>query len=103
MMAFFSFAGIKPSPAIFNYEKLNWMNGQYIKKQPVAELTNALIPHLVEAGLVMQLEAGEWVTADQRRLHRDYLEHVAALAQPRLTFCKDIVQESDLFFIELSY
>ncbi|OGL77923.1 glutamate--tRNA ligase [Candidatus Uhrbacteria bacterium RIFCSPHIGHO2_12_FULL_54_23] len=103
MMAHFSLAGIQTSPAIFNYEKLNWMNGQYLKRLSLRALTDDALPCLTEAGLLTRLEAEEWITADGRSVKRAYVEQAVALAQPRLMCVKDVVQESDLFFIELSY
>lgn len=42
----FSLKRISPSPAIFEFDKLNWMNGQYIRALPVSELLERLKPYL---------------------------------------------------------
>ena len=47
----FSLDGISSGNAVFNTEKLNWMNGQYIGRMPVDELADAVRPRLVDAGL----------------------------------------------------
>lgn len=103
MIKFFSLEGIQKSPAIFNFDKLNWMNEQYIKKMPRGAFTDVVLPHLIEAGLLTTLETEKWVTADRRTVHRDYLEKSSVLVQPRLTFAKDIVTENEYFFDEPSY
>jgi len=36
----FSLERISPSPAIFEFDKLNWMNGQYIRNMPISEITD---------------------------------------------------------------
>jgi glutamyl-tRNA synthetase len=48
----FSLEGISGGSAVFNTEKLDWMNGQYIARLPIADLTLALEPLLTEAGLL---------------------------------------------------
>ena len=35
----FSLERVSPSPAIFEFDKLNWMNGQYIRSLPLSEVT----------------------------------------------------------------
>src|SRR5574344_1050976 len=37
---------ISSSNSIFEYEKLNWMNGQYIKKMDISKLTDMALPFL---------------------------------------------------------
>ena len=51
LIAGFSLDGISSGNAVFNTEKLNWMNGQYIGRMPVDELAAAVRPRLVDAGL----------------------------------------------------
>lgn len=42
----FSLDRISLSPAIFEFDKLNWMNGVYIRNMPVSELTERLKPYM---------------------------------------------------------
>ena len=37
---------VSSSNSVFEYDKLNWMNGQYIKKMDLAELTKRVMPYL---------------------------------------------------------
>ena len=48
----FSLEGISGGNAVFNTEKLDWMNGQYIAQLPIADLTRVVELVLVEAGLL---------------------------------------------------
>ena len=48
----FSLEGISGGNAVFNTEKLDWMNGQYIAHLPIADLVRAVEPFLSEAGLL---------------------------------------------------
>ena len=47
----FSLDRISKNPAIFDFEKLEWMNGVYIREMPPGELAERMLPWLVEAGL----------------------------------------------------
>jgi glutamyl-tRNA synthetase len=42
----FSFDRVQPSPATFDYKKLDWMNGVYLRALPRDEYANALIEYL---------------------------------------------------------
>jgi len=48
----FSLEGISGGNAVFNTEKLDWMNGQYIARMPLAELAQVVQPLLADAGLL---------------------------------------------------
>jgi len=47
----FSLDRISISPAIFEFDKLNWMNGMYIRSMPVSELVERLKPYLKDYNL----------------------------------------------------
>jgi glutamyl-tRNA synthetase len=44
LAAEFDLARVAPSPAFFDHEKLNWMNGEYIRALPSAELVARCLP-----------------------------------------------------------
>jgi glutamyl-tRNA synthetase len=43
---------LNKAPAIFDYQKLEWYNGQYIRMKSDTELRDLVMPYLEEAGLV---------------------------------------------------
>lgn len=101
----FSLEKIQKAGAIFNIDKLDWINGFYIRKKPLADLTEMIIPYLERAGLVEEKAAelyeikntGEEVTFS-------YLEKIVALYQERLKKLSEIVEMVDLFFVnDLQY
>ncbi len=51
MVAAFSLEDLQKSAAVFNPEKLLWMNGVYIRNLPLAELTERVRPYLPAAGI----------------------------------------------------
>jgi len=48
----FGLSGISRNPAVFDYGKLRWMNGEYIRACPADRLADLCLPRLQEAGLV---------------------------------------------------
>ncbi len=54
----FSLERLNKSPAVFDYQKLDWYNGSYIRRKSPAELAALIAPVLKEAGL-LKGEPGE--------------------------------------------
>ncbi len=59
----FSWNHVQKSAAIFNPDKLLWMNAEYIKTSPPGQVVQALVPLLEQAGLRKEVEAvsDEWL------------------------------------------
>lgn len=59
----FSWKNVQSSPAVFNPEKLLWINAEYIKTSPSSQVGQALAPLLEQAGLHEQVKAvsPEWL------------------------------------------
>ncbi len=62
----FDLARVQPSGAIFDADRLEWLNGQWIRRIPEAELAERALPFLVasvgaaaEAGLEVRIPAAE--------------------------------------------
>ena len=51
MVGLFELKRVGKSPAVFNPEKLDWLNSQYIKRTPPSELAELMRPGLAERGL----------------------------------------------------
>ena len=85
----FSLEGISGGNAVFNTEKLDWMNGQYIARLPIEELAVAVEPLLIDAGLppgaTADLQVGP--RPGDRWLHR-----LVNLLRPRAKRLTDFVE-----------
>jgi glutamyl-tRNA synthetase len=59
----FSWKNVQSSPAVFNPEKLLWINAEYIKTSSPSQVAQALVPLLEQAGLHEQVKAvsPEWL------------------------------------------
>jgi glutamyl-tRNA synthetase len=58
LVAWFNLESLTPSPARFDAEKFEWLNGEHIKRLPVAELAARLQPFLAEAGYAVSRGEG---------------------------------------------
>ncbi|HBI03170.1 MAG TPA: glutamate--tRNA ligase, partial [Paenibacillaceae bacterium] len=62
----FTLERVSKSPAVFDVDKLNWMNNHYIKGISLDQLASMCIPHLQKAGLLAEQlspEQEEWAKA----------------------------------------
>lgn len=101
----FSIAKMNKAAAIFNIEKLNWLNGQYIRKMDLSLLTENCIPYLEKANLIGRVGDGEWkITETGEPIIFDQLKKIIALLQERLVKLSDLPElVSFLFKKELAY
>jgi len=51
LIARFTLERVSPSPSQFDYDKLDWMNGVYLRALPADEYANALVAYLREQGV----------------------------------------------------
>ena len=63
IVAEFDISRVSRSPAIFDVDKLNWLNGLYIRELPVEELAELVRPYLREEGMEFAPGQREMVTA----------------------------------------
>jgi len=84
----FDLSKVKKAAAQFDQTKLDWLNGQYIKKMDIDLLSELLGKRLVDAGLLPDSYDKPW------------LKRIASLVQDRLKVLSDIEKEHVFFFKE---
>lgn len=92
LIARFDIAHINLAPAVFSYDKLDWMNGQYIRRMSQEELLHRLIPFWQDAGLIESPVATEMLPT---------LRLLVPLVQERLTTLRDVVGLTDFVFQDI--
>jgi len=92
----FSLEKVQKSGAIFDFAKLDWMNGEYIRQKSVKELAELVKPFLEKSGVFQ-------VLSNQLPVTDDYLEKIIALEQPRLKKLSEIGERTDYFFKDPEY
>ncbi|MBI2056235.1 MAG: glutamate--tRNA ligase [Candidatus Sungbacteria bacterium] len=86
----FSIEKIQKAGAVFDFVKLDWMNGEYIRKKTSDELTRIALP------FIETLLSG-------KQFSLDYITKVIALEQPRLKKLSELLEKIDYFFEEPQY
>lgn len=84
----FSLERVSKNPAVFDIDKLNWMNGQYIKNTSTERITGLAIPHLIEKGYLKE----------DVNLNKDWINKVVKTVQDELSFVGEITEKIDIFF-----
>jgi glutamyl-tRNA synthetase len=70
---------------VFDNDKLAWFNAEYIRAEPVEELSRSLLPYFEEAGLNASPEK---------------LRAITPLIRERIRFLRDAVPAADFFFLD---
>ncbi|MBP0727034.1 glutamate--tRNA ligase [Bacillus sp. RG28] len=80
---------LSSAPAMFDKQKLTWINNRYIKELPLEKVVEISLPHLVKAGFVKEernAEENKWLT------------DLVSLYQDQMSYGAEIVELSSLFF-----
>jgi len=87
----FSIDRISKSPAIFDIDKLKWINGQHIRQLSIGELTSLVLPYLKEVSYIVSEPSSEEIA---------WIEKVVEAAQTNLVTLSDVTESAKLFFEE---
>lgn len=80
----FTLERVNKAGAVFDYKKLDWMNGEYMKATEPSILAAELRPELI--------------SAEYRYIDADFVADVVVLLRERVTFVKDIAVFGDYLF-----
>ncbi|RKZ33491.1 glutamate--tRNA ligase [bacterium] len=86
----FDIDGINTAASVFDFDKLRWMNGEYIRRMTPKQLTARLKPYYEKWG---------WCTADNP-CDDEYLDKVSQAMQERLKVFTDMKELGYYFFTE---
>ena len=75
---------VSSSNSIFEYDKLNWMNGQYIKKMDISKLTEMTVPFLAKY--------------DLNNMSRENLEKMIEITREPITTLNQLEYDCAYFF-----
>lgn len=87
----FSMDRVAKNPAVFDIDKLNWINANYMKKLSDDEFYEFCVPHLVKAG---------YVQAEISETDQEWLKMLCQCLRDRVSYGSQIVEEAKLFFAE---
>ena len=87
----FSLDKVHKAGAIFNQEKLDWMNGYYIRELSLENFTEKCLPYLIDANLI-----------DSKKYNEKYVQSVVALEKERIKKLSEISKITGYFFKEIN-
>jgi len=112
----FSLERVQKGNAIFNTQRLDWINSYYMKQKSGKELAELAVPYLKEAGLLekngnqngfklqMQKAHPYYAKETGEGISLEFLSNVVSLYQERLKKLSEIAEVADFFFVkELRY
>jgi glutamyl-tRNA synthetase len=88
----FSLDRLNKAPAVFDYKKLDWFNGMYIRKASPERLAELLEPYLQQRG---------WISEKPSEEQRCRVEALVPLVQERLTVLSDVLPLVGFVFEEV--
>jgi glutamyl-tRNA synthetase len=91
MTAAFSFEGVGSRSAVFDNDKLQWMNGEYLRKRPAAELAALARPWFEKEGL--------W-RPELDGARADWFRSLLALLKERCRLLGDLARDARAFLVD---
>ena len=85
----FSLERVSKSGGVFDVDKLNWVNGHYIRESSVERITDLAIPYLIEAGYITEIDAKE---------KYEWLKDLVSVLQDRISYIAEIKDNAAIFF-----
>ena len=93
MIEAFSLERVSRTPAIYDVDKLTWMNGQYLRQTDLERIFRLTLPRLVKAGFVAP-------DADEAELAR--ARAIVAAVRERVRTLDEIVDAAAYFFTDVT-
>ncbi|MFZ5645648.1 MAG: glutamate--tRNA ligase [Bacillota bacterium] len=93
----FSLDRVAKNPAVFDLDKLNWLNGHYIRHTSLERLVDLAIPYLREKGFIdaeITPERQRWLTSVMN-IVKDYISNMSEVTDHVGLFFADTVDPSD--------
>lgn len=87
----FDLSKVNKSSAVFDPNKLDWINSLYIRQMDLDTLANALVPYWQKAGV------------DTNKFKKEYLAAITALEKERLKKLSEIGERTKYFFMDSDY
>lgn len=116
MIAEFTLDRVGKSGAIFDLKKLDSVNGQYIRKMELGELTELCIPYLINSKLIEEITNPKSQIPNKSQITNSkqykiiasgeivefgWLKKVVALEQERMKKLSDISESTAYFFVDI--
>ena len=85
----FSLERVSKSGGVFDIDKLNWVNGHYIRESSSERIADLAIPHLIQAGYIKESDASE---------RYDWIVDMMTVLKDRISYVAEVAEKADIFF-----
>ncbi|MBI3305027.1 glutamate--tRNA ligase [Candidatus Parcubacteria bacterium] len=97
----FSLARVHKAGAVFNANRLEWLNAQYLRALAPEALLECAVPFLVSAGLLQPADGGYRIVKTGEQMSDSYLQAVLRLEQGRMKKLSEIAALTEFFFVDV--
>jgi len=95
----FDLANVNRAGAVFDLEKLDSINGSYLRDLSPADFTDKCLPYLEEFGLIKPKSSDKWEAVDTgETVGKSYIEATVVLEQERIKKLAEIPEAVEFFF-----
>jgi len=91
----FDLSRVHKAGAVFDIKKLDWINGEYIKKLYLDELYEKALPFFEKKDF--------FINASPERKTEEYLKKVLSIEQERLAKLSEVGESNMFFFVDIEY
>lgn len=88
----FTLEKVSKTAAVYDVQKLVWLNGQYMTTYAIDSLSLQAIPFFIQAGLISHLDAKE---------KREYIIDVVSVVRERVRTLRELAEASRYFFQDI--
>jgi nondiscriminating glutamyl-tRNA synthetase len=88
LIGLFDIKDVNKAPSVFDKQKLNWMNANYIRNKSLDEFAAMALPFIVGTGMI---------TEEKARTNWDWFKQVLAQAQPRVETLAQVAEHVEIF------
>lgn len=92
-IAKFSLDKVSKNAAIYDTNKLSWINGQYLTLLDADTITRRAIPYMIESGLISEKDVKD---------NYEYIKEVVSLVKEKVRLLPEIASASEYFFKEVN-
>jgi glutamyl-tRNA synthetase len=98
LMEQFSLEKMTKSGAVFNIEKLDWINGCYIRQKNIKELSDLCVPYLISSGLISKNNGKYNLVETEGDISEAKIQEIIKLEQERIKKLSEIGELTAFFF-----
>lgn len=95
----FTLDNVHKSSAVFDTDKLGWINGEYIRKLSPDDFYKKCLPYLIKDNLIAPAKDKVLIVSTDEKVKPSYIKNLLSLEQPRVKKLSEISSAVKFFFV----